>query len=133
MKAATSSTSKGDTSFPSTDGIKSTLKPVSNDGIGCGIDVPDSAWKEEIVNHTRIQNFQKSRRPPKNAVIRIKVIFNKGWVNSAGEGRRRTRVRIARQKAVAVLIQAEYIFNNKYSKRNRLKTAFKFEMEKGTY
>jgi len=59
---------------------------------------------------------------PKNACVKIKVIYNNNWVNSAGEGDNAK----AYNRANEVIREAERILQHKY--RNSLMTSFKLNI-----
>ena len=98
--------------------------------------------KDEKNGGTTYSQLQKSRRPPKRAILRLKVIFNKGWVKSSTRGCRNTGCptmdvgcrgckKYARRQVRRLVNETEYIFSQKFSVNNRLPTAFKIEIEKG--
>ena len=92
------------------------------------VDIQGKYEKDDGINYKQLQ---KSRRPPKTAILRLKVIFNKGWAKSSTGGCRRRCVKYARKQVRKLVNETEYIFSEKYSVKNRLPTAFNFEIEKG--
>ena len=92
------------------------------------VDIESEDEQDDRINYTQLK---KSRRPPKTAILRLKVIFNKGWVESSKGGCRRRCVKYARKQAKKLVNETEYIFSRKYSEKNRLPTTFKIEIEKG--
>jgi len=104
---------------------------VRNGRLKCDSEKVDIESKDEQTDRINYTQLKKSRRPPKTATIRLKVIFNKGWVESSKGRCRRRCVKYARNQVRKLVNETEYIFSNKYSKENRLPTAFKIEIEKG--
>ena len=89
--------------------------------------VPDSVWDAEK-NYTKNHpSLRQSSNPPAQACISIKVIYNSGWVTSAGGG----SVAIASQRALQVIAEAQDIYNTKYSSANRLQTGISFNVVGG--
>ena len=92
------------------------------------IDVPDNVWdNENTQNHSSNPNTRQSSDPPLLACIRIKVVYNNLWVESAGNG----NIATARQKALDVIAETQNIYNNKYAVENRLGTSISFNLVTG--
>ena len=104
---------------------------VRDGRLKCKSEEVDVEGEDEKGDGINLKPLQKSRRPPKRAILRLKVIFNKGWVKSSREGCKRRCVKYARKQVRKLVNETEYIFSQKYSEKNRLPTAFKFEIEKG--
>ena len=105
---------------------------VRDGRLRCDREEVDIEGKNEQDDRIKYTQLKKSRRPPKTAILRLKVIFNKGWVESFKGRCRRRCAKYARKQVRKLVNETEYIFSNKYSKENRLPTAFKIEIEKGT-
>ena len=97
--------------------------------IGDGIDIPENVWKEENIQNVSSKNIR--RRPPRSATMRVKVVYNRGWVNSAGKGRAKNWKKIAKEKIANIMKETELVFNDRFPKNNRLRTRIKFEMVQG--
>ena len=92
------------------------------------INVPDNVWEiENTQNHSRNPNTRQSSEPPLLACIRIKVVYNAAWVESAGNG----NVETARQRVFDVIAETQNIYNNKYGIENRLGTSVSFNLVTG--
>ena len=88
---------------------------------------------KEEVHKFKNQNGKRLKRPPRNATMAIKVIYNKGWERSIGRKNERNQKKIAKQKAIDVIRKAELIFNDKFAVDKRLGTAIKLKMIGGKY
>ena len=86
--------------------------------------VPDDVWDAEKNYTITHPNLRQSGNPPSQACISVKVIYNSGWVNSAGGGNSAT----ARQRAIDVIAEAQKIYNTKYTQANRLGTGVTFNI-----
>ena len=115
--------------------INSLSTEQTNEGnlLGDVVDVPEKVWIKEDVHKLRNQKGKRLKRPPRNATIAIKVIYNKGWERSAGRKDERNQKKIAKQKAIDVIRKAEFIFNDKFAVEKRLGTAIKLKMIGGKY
>ena len=105
------------------------LLPSTDSLNGDGIDVPDFVWNEESIHDANFQN--DGRRAPRSATVRIKVIYNKGWVKSAGKGRAENWNKVAKENMEKVVNETKRVFNDRFSKNNRLRTKIKFKMVQG--
>ena len=104
-----------------------------SDNIGDDIlEVPNDVWQDEE-NHfgsngaDQGQNTRQATSPPSSACLNIKLIFNQGWVQDAGNGDLAT----AEQKAREVLNEAQNIYQTKYAAANRLQTSVTFNLVGG--
>ena len=89
--------------------------------------VPDDVWDAER-NSTHTKNLrQTGSSPPSTACLSIKVIYNQGWVASAGGG----NLAVAHQMATNVVLGAQNIYNTKFAAGNRLGTAITFNLVGG--
>ena len=88
--------------------------------------VPDDVWDAEK-NSTHTINLRQTL--PSTACLSIKVIYNNGWVTSAGGG----NLAVAHQMANNVILEAQKIYNTKFAAANRLGTAITFVLVGGMY
>ena len=94
--------------------------------------VPDDVWNaEKNDSKTQFESFPSLSQignPPSQACITIKVIYNSGWVQSAGGGNSAT----AQQRALDVIAEAQNIYTTKYLLGSkRLQTAITFNIVGG--
>jgi len=82
------------------------------------LDVPDSVWEKEK-NGTNFFNLRQTGSQPTQACLKVKVIYNQGWVNQAGGG----NVATAHQAAKDVIVKANEMYNTKFAAANRLGTS----------
>ena len=91
--------------------------------------VPDDVWvaeeKSTNTNHLR----QAGSSPPSTACLSIKVIYNQGWVVSAGGGNQAAALQMANN----LILEAQNIYNTKFAASNRLGTAITFVLAGGNY
>ena len=86
--------------------------------------VPDDIWEEEK-NYTESHpDLRQTGTPPSKACVSIKVIYNEGWVASAGRGNQA----VAQQMALDALKGAQDIYNTKFAPSNRLGTEIYFNL-----
>ena len=71
--------------------------------------------------------MRQSATPPSQACIRMKVVYNKDFVNDAGNG----NLAAAHQVAKDVVHVAQDIYSNRFSPENRLGTEFFFDLIAG--
>ena len=88
--------------------------------------VPQDVWDKET-NYTS-QNMRQINRNISNACVGIKVIYNRGWVKSAGKG----NAKLAVQRLLAVLAEVQEIYGTKFTERNTLGVHVKIEMIGGS-
>ena len=88
--------------------------------------VPQDVWDRET-NYT-IQNLRQINQNISNACVGIKVIYNRGWVRSAGKG----NAKLAVQRLLAVLAEVQEIYGTKFTERNTLGVYVKIEMIGGS-
>ena len=84
--------------------------------------VPQDVWDKET-KHTS-QNLRQINQNISNACVGIKVIYNRGWVRSAGKG----NPKLAVQRLLAVLAEVQDIYGTKFTKINKLGVYVKIEM-----
>ena len=84
--------------------------------------VPQDVWDKET-NYTS-QNLRQINQNISNACVGIKVIYNRGWVRSAGKG----NPKLAVQRLLAVLAEVQDIYGTKFTKINKLGVYVKIEM-----
>ena len=99
------------------------------DGGDIAIEVPDSVWEREK-NATRNRGesrFGRQSNPPSAACLNIRVIYNQGWVNSAGGGNNALAV----QRLNDVIAEADRIYKTRYAPANRLQTAITWNVVGG--
>ena len=84
--------------------------------------VPQDVWDKET-NYTS-QNLRQINQNISNACVGIKVIYNRGWVRSAGNG----NAKLAVQRLLAVLAEVRKIYGTKFTERNKLGIDVKIEM-----
>ena len=84
--------------------------------------VPQDVWDKET-NYTS-QNLRQINQNISNACVGIKVIYNSGWVKSAGKG----NAKLAVQRLIAVLAEVQEIYGTKFTERNKLGVYVKIEM-----
>ena len=93
------------------------------------VPVPDSVWEIERYYTKSHPGLHHYTAPPSQACMTVKVIYNNGWVQSAGGG----NIDTAQQRAVEVIAEAEKHYNTKYSPANRLQTSVKFNIVGSKY
>ena len=84
--------------------------------------VPQEVWDKET-NYTS-QNLRQINQNISNACVGIKLIYNRGWVRSAGNG----NAKLAVQRLLAVLAEVQEIYGTKFTERNKLGVYVKIEM-----
>ena len=107
----------------------SRIRSGSSDAFDDVLEVPNEVWDNERNNSGSSKRglgkiSRQSGNPPSSACLNIKVIFNSGWVQDAGNG----DVNTAKLRAREVLNGAESIYNTKYSSANRLGTSITFNL-----
>ena len=86
--------------------------------------VPDDVWDAEK-NYTESHpDVRQTGTSPSNACVSIKVVYNDGWVNTAGRGNKA----LAQKMALDVLKGAQDIYNTKFALSNRLGTQITFNL-----
>ena len=88
------------------------------------VPVPDDVWDAEknyTESHPDVRQIGTS---PSNACVSIKVVYNDGWVNTAGGGNKA----FAQKMALDVLKGAQDIYNTKFALSNRLGTQITFNL-----
>ena len=88
--------------------------------------VPQEVWDKET-NYTS-QNLRQINQNISNACVGIKLIYNRGWVRSAGNG----NAKLAVQRLLAVLAEVQEIYGTKFTERNTLGVYVKIEMIGGS-
>ena len=88
--------------------------------------VPQEVWDKET-NYTS-QNLRQINQNISNACVGIKLIYNRGWVRSAGNG----NAKLAVQRLLAVLAEVQDIYGTKFTERNTLGVYVKIEMIGGS-
>ena len=84
--------------------------------------VPQDVWDKET-NYAS-QNVRQINQNVSHACVGIKVIYNSGWVSSAGKG----NAKFAVQRLLAVLAEVRKIYGIKFTERNKLGIDVKIEM-----
>ena len=92
------------------------------------LDVPDSVWEKEK-NGSSSVNLRQTGSQPTQACLKVKVIYNQGWVNSAGGG----NVATAHQAAKDVIVKANEMYNTKFAAANRLGTSIALSLVAGKH
>ena len=90
------------------------------------MEVPDSVWDAER-NQSNANPVLRQSSPPSSGCLNIKLVYNRGWVQSAGGG----STTLAAQRAQQALNEAQNIFNTKFSSSNRLGTNIQFTLVGG--
>ena len=73
--------------------------------------VPDDVWDAEK-NYTESHpDVRQTGTSPSNACVSIKVVYNDGWINTAGRGNKA----LAQKMALDVLKGAQDIYNTKFA------------------
>jgi len=90
-------------------------------------DVWDNEQNQSGVAGNDAAKVARQSGPPSTACMSVKLIFNNGWVQSAGNG----NVALAEQRARDVFAEANNIYQNKYSTANRLGTSITFNLVGG--
>ena len=86
--------------------------------------LPDDVWDAEK-NYTKSHpDVRQTGTSPSNACVSIKVVYNDGWVNTAGRGNKA----LAQKMALDVLKGAQDIYNTKFTPSNRLGTQIIFNL-----
>lgn len=98
----------------------------SNDGNDM-VEVPDSVWKTERNGSNVNLTLRQSTVPPSTACLNIRLVYNRGFVQSSAGG----NAAMARKHAFAVLAEAENIYNTKFSSANQLGTRITFNLVGG--
>ena len=92
------------------------------------LNVPDSVWEKEK-NNSNSLNLRQTGTPPAQACLKVKVIYNQAWVNSAGGG----NLANAHKMAQDVITKANEIYNTKFAAANRLGTAISISLVASKY
>ena len=98
------------------------------------LNVPDDVWETErnwTLTHPNekitVRQVGNDLDPPAEMTMSIKVIYNKAWVQSAGNG----NVGLAATRAQVVVNQAQQIYSTKFAEGNRLGTIVRFSLVGG--
>ena len=73
------------------------------------LEVPDSVWEKEK-NGTTFVNLRQTGSQPTQVCLKVKVIYNQGWVNQAGGG----NVATAHQAAKDVIVKLNQDAHNPF-------------------
>ena len=108
------------------------VRSGGNDVFDDVLEVPNGVWDNERNNSESAKRglekiTRQSGNPPSSACLNVKLIFNNGWVQSAGNG----DFNLAKQRARDVLNEAENIYNTRYPAANRLGTSISFNLVGG--
>ena len=100
----------------------------SNDDIDM-LEIPEAVWNAENnnANPNMVVRTSSAQNPPSNACLNIKLIYNDDWIDDSSGG----NARLAKQRAIDVLNEAETIYNSKFNPSNRLGTNIKFNLVDG--
>ena len=109
--------------------------PSDNDSDDIGddiLEVPNDVWQNEgnqsaSGGNEKEKAIRQAGSPPSSACLNIKLIFNQGWVRSAGNG----NLAVAEQRARDVLNEAQRHYQTKFSAANQLGTSITFNLVGG--
>ena len=89
--------------------------------------IPQHVFDEEKNTTEPDVNIRQAMNDTGTACMSIKIVYNKGWLQSAGYG----NIERAQQRVYEVLAETQKIYGSKFSPRNRLKTNVTFQMIEG--
>ena len=89
--------------------------------------IPQHLFDEEKSTNEPYVNIRQAMNDTGTDCMSIKIVYNKGWLQSAGYGNKET----AQQRVYEVLAETQKIYGSKFSPRNRLKTNVTFQMIEG--
>ena len=88
------------------------------------MEIPDDVWDSERKKYNARRVTSRQSNPPPSAWLNIRLIYNKGWIQSSANG----NAALARKRALEVFREAENIYNKKYSSSSRLGTTITFDL-----
>ena len=104
---------------------------ISNDQRSPGEDdmvvIPQQVFDEEENITEPYVNIRQAMNDTGTPCMSIKIVYNKGWLQSAGNG----NIERAQQRVYEVLAEAQKIYGSKFSPRNRLRINVTFQMIEG--
>ena len=104
---------------------------ISNDQRSPGEDdmvvIPQHVFDEEKTTTEPDVNIRQAMNDTGTDCMSIKIVYNKGWLQSAGNG----NIERAQQRVYEVLAEAQKIYGSKFSPRNRLRINVTFQMIEG--
>ena len=103
------------------------LNDKSSPGENDMVLIPQHVFDEEENTTEPYVNIRQAMNDTGTACMSIKIVYNKGWLQSAGNG----NIDMAQQRAYEVLAETQKIYGSKFSPRNRLKTNVTFQMIEG--
>ena len=99
----------------------------SNDDRDDMVLVPQNVWDVEKSYNTSNSNIRQISDHMLDACMSIKVVYNNGWVQSAGRGNRK----LALKRIYDVFTETKLIYGDTYSQGNRLGIDFKINIVGG--
>ena len=108
-----------------------TSEIILNDRSSLGEDdmvvIPQHVFDEEKNTTEPDVNIRQAMNDTGSACMSIKIVYNKGWLQSAGNG----NIEIAQQRVYEVLAETQKIYGSKFSPRNRLRINVTFQLIEG--
>ena len=89
--------------------------------------IPQHVFDEEENITEPYVNIRQAMNDTGTPCMSIKIVYNKGWLQSAGNG----NIERAQQRVYEVLAEAQKIYGSKFSPRNRLRINVTFQMIEG--
>ena len=99
----------------------------SNEGRDDIVLVPQNVWDVEKSYTTSNLKIRRISDHMLDACMSIKVVYNNGWVQSAGRGNRK----LALKRIYDVFTETKLIYGDTYSQGNRLGIDFKINIVGG--
>ena len=103
------------------------LNDQSSPGEDDMVVIPQHVFDEEENTTEPYVNIRQAMNDTGTACMSIKIVYNKGWLQSAGNG----NIEIAQQRVYEVLAETQKIYGSKFSPRNRLRINVEFLMIEG--
>ena len=103
------------------------LNDQSSPGEDDMVVIPQQVFDEEENITEPYVNIRQAMNDTGTPCMSIKIVYNKGWLQSAGNG----NIERAQQRVYEVLAEAQKIYGSKFSPRNRLRINVTFQMIEG--
>ena len=103
------------------------LTDQSSPGENDMVVIPQHVFDEEENTTEQYVNIRQAMNDTGTACMSIKIVYNKGWLQSAGN----ENIDMAQQRVYEVLAETQKIYGSKFSPRNRLGVNVTFQMIEG--
>ena len=103
------------------------LNDQSSPGEDDMVVIPQHVFDVEKTTTEPDVNIRQAMNDTGTACMSIKIVYNQGWLQSAGNG----NIEIAQKRVYEVLAETQKIYGSKFSPRNRLRINVMFQMIEG--